>query len=282
MAQQRAGRVDGILARVRTTLVLILAALSCAGCVAHDGDRRAAGAPAPPVAAAADAGASTPAPAPARLLVYTQTLGWRHDSIPAAVEALRALAEVDGVDVVHGEDPAAFDDDTLAQYAAVAFVNTTGPVLDARQRAAFERFVAAGGGFIGVHSAADTGYDWPWYGTLVGAWFLSHPPGLQRTRVTFTRGHAPAGGDGWRITDEIYDYRAPPRPALTVIARVDERDYDGGRMGADHPIAWCHDEAGGRAWYTGLGHDAAVYAEPVFRGHLQRGLRWVLGRAERC
>ena len=120
-----------------------------------------------------------PAAAADRLLVFTKTEGYRHDSIPAAVEAIRGLAARHGLAVDHTEDAAMFRGDVLSAFKAVAFVNTTGDVLDGEQRRAFEAFVAAGGGWLGLHSAADTGYDWPWYGKLVGAWFKSHPPGLQ-------------------------------------------------------------------------------------------------------
>lgn len=219
--------------------------------------------------------------APARVLVFTRTTGWRHDSIPTAVATLRALAAEAGMQVDHSEDPRLFADDTLRRYRAVVFASTTGDVLDDAQQAAFERYLRAGGGYLGVHAAADTEYDWPWYGALVGAWFLGHPPGLQRSRVRFEGDHAGLA-EGWRITDELYDYRRNPRGQVQVLATVDERDYAGGRMGADHPIAWCHGHDGGRAWYTGLGHDAAVYADPVFRAHLLRGLRHAAGQANRC
>jgi len=217
-----------------------------------------------------------------RIAVYTQTQGWRHDSIPVAVDVVRELAAEAGYDAVHSEDPALFTDATLAGFDAVAFVNTTGPILDPAQRAAFERYVRAGGGFLGVHSAADTGYDWPWYGELVGAWFESHPPGLQASSVRFEAGRELPGAADWRITDELYNYRRNPRPFADVIATVDERMYDGGTMGEDHPIAWCHARFGGRAWYTGLGHDRTIYADPRFRTHLLRGLRHATGQADDC
>lgn len=219
---------------------------------------------------------------PPRLLVYTRTTGWRHDSIPVAVDTLRALAAEAGMEVVHTEDPAMFTEEGLAAFRVVAFANTTGDILDATQQAAFERYVRAGGGWLGLHSAADTGYDWPWYGELAGAWFASHPPGLQSSRVVFEGGHGPALASTWRVTDELYNYRDNPRPRVSVIATVDEGDYAGGTMGADHPIAWCHERLGGRAWYTGLGHDIALYADPTFRAHLLRGLRYASGQAPGC
>jgi uncharacterized protein len=244
--------------------------LLCAGLAAC----RAPGPPDPP-----EPGADVDRP---RILVFTRTLGFRHESIPTAVATLRDLADDIDMDVVHSEDPASFDDDRLAGVRAVVFANTTGNVLDPSQRAALERHVRGGGGFVGVHSAADTGHDWPWYGELVGAWFHGHPPGLQTSDVRFEGGHGPEGVSSWRITDELYNYTHNPRPRVDVVATVDERAYDGGTMGDDHPIAWCHARFGGRAWYTGLGHDIAVYADPVFRAHLLQGLRYATGDAPGC
>ena len=222
------------------------------------------------------------AASPPRILVFTRTSGWRHDSIPVAIETLRELGGEAALVVEQTEDPARFDVATLARYRAVVFANTTLDVLDASQQAAFERFVGAGGGFVGIHSAADTEYDWPWYGELVGARFDSHPPGLQDSPVRFEAGHVLPGAGDWQVRDELYNYRRNPRPHVDVIATVDEAMYAGGKMGADHPIAWCHARFGGRAWYTGLGHDIPLYADTRFRAHLLRGLRYATGQSDAC
>jgi uncharacterized protein len=219
---------------------------------------------------------------PPRILVFTRTSGWRHDSIPVAIETLRELGGEAGLEVEQTEDPSRFGAATLARYRAVVFANTTRDVLDASQQAAFERFVADGGGFVGIHSAADTEHDWTWYGDLVGAWFDSHPAGLQDSPVRFEAGHALPGAGEWRVRDELYNYRRNPRPHVDVIATVDESTYAGGKMGADHPIAWCHSRFGGRAWYTGLGHERALYADVRFRAHLLRGLRYATGQSNEC
>ena len=240
--------------------------------------------PCPGRAAAAGVDA-TPATADTHrpaLLVFTRTAGWRHDSIPQAVDTLRTLADEAGFDVIHSEDPAMFDDDMLPRFRAVVFANTTGDFLDEAQRAAFERYIAGGGAFMGVHSGAGTGKAWPWYGGLVGGGFKNHPRGLQTTDVRFESGRGPDGLQRWRVTDELYNYRRNPRGRVDVIATVDEAGYEGGTMGADHPIAWCHTVGSARVWYTGLGHAQALYAEPVFRAHLSRGLRYATGLADDC
>lgn len=220
-------------------------------------------------------------PPPSRVLVFTRTTGWHHDSIPAAVAALQRLGEEEGMPVDHSEQASDFTDGNLARYRVVVFANTTGDVLDAAQQAAMEGFVRSGGGFVGLHSAADTEYDWPWYGALVGAWFQAHPPGLQTSRIGFEGPHAQSQAP-WTITDELYNYRENPRAQVQVFATVDESDYTGGSMGADHPIAWCHGYDGGRAWYSGLGHGQAMYADPRFIEWMRAGLRYAAGRSQAC
>jgi type 1 glutamine amidotransferase len=215
-----------------------------------------------------------------RVLVFTKTAGFRHESIPAAVAALQALAERNGLILDHTEDADVFTEEELGRYGAVVFANTTGDVLDERQQQAFERYVEGGGGYMGIHAASDTEYDWPWYGALVGAWFKGHPPGLQTGTVTFADPLREGGPRAWRVTDEFYNFQANPRPQVTVLATLDEGTYSGGEMGRDHPIAWCRTVGSGRSWYTGLGHRAELYADPTFLAHLERGLLFAVGRAE--
>lgn len=221
------------------------------------------------------------AAAPDRVLVFSKTAKFRHESIPVAVATLQRLAAAEGMAVDATEEADVFTATNLARYRVVVFASTTGDVLDEAQQAAMEGFVRGGGGFVGVHAAADTEYDWPWYGRLVGAYFKNHPPGLQSTHVQPEQDGQPVGAR-WPITDELYNYRANPRPQVRVIATVDEREYDGGQMGDDHPIAWCHAFDGGRSWYTGLGHEAAVYADANVVAHLVGGLRYAAGRSDDC
>lgn len=227
------------------------------------------------------AAATATASPPPRVLLFTRTVEFRHEAIPTAVATLTTLSAREGMAADHTEDPAAFTPANLARYQAVVFASTTGDVLDDTQQQALEGFIRAGGGFVGVHAAADTEYTWAWYGQLVGAYFLSHPPGLQDTRVQPER-NGRATGKPWPIRDELYDYRSNPRAQVQVIATIDETRYTGGRMGGDHPIAWCHAFDGGRSWYTGLGHDAAVYRDAHFLAQLRQGLRYATGRSARC
>jgi type 1 glutamine amidotransferase len=219
---------------------------------------------------------------PARVLLYSRTLGFRHASIPVAVAALRREASRQGMVVDHTEDPARFTASRLRRYRVVVFLSTTGDVLDQDGEGALRGFVEAGGGWVGVHAAADTEYGWPWYETLVGARFARHPA-IQRASVRVADRDHPATARlpaTWVRTDEWYDFRTNPRGRVRVLATVDESTYRGGGMGPDHPIAWCRPVGRGRALYTAGGHTAAAWAEPRFLAHVVGALRWAAGSAE--
>ena len=216
-----------------------------------------------------------------RVLVFSRTAEYRHDSIPDAVAALAALGAEHELSIDATEDPSIFDDPLLTPYRAVVFLLTTGNILEPGQQAAFERFMHAGGGYVGVHSASDTEYDWPWYGELVGAYFSHHPDIQTATIYVEDVAHPSTAGlpERWERTDEWYDFRSNPRGKVQVLARLDEASYTGGTMGADHPIAWWHTYDGGRAWYTAGGHTRESYREPLFLQHLLGGIEYAAGRA---
>jgi type 1 glutamine amidotransferase len=213
------------------------------------------------------------------VLVFSRTAGYRHDSIPAGIAAVRALGEQNKFRVDAGEDGRVFTDANLAQYRVVVFLNTTGEVLGAAGQAAFERFIRRGGGFVGVHSASDTGYDWPWYGGLVGTYFRRHPVIQPATLKVVDPSHVSTRHlpIEWKRTDEWYDFHSDLDRQITVLIRIDETTYRGGSMGADHPMSWYHAYDGGRAWYTALGHTASSYSEPLFLDHLGGGIMWAAG-----
>lgn len=214
------------------------------------------------------------------VLVFSRTQGFRHDSIPAGIAAIQALGQAHGFAVQASEDPALFSDTGLRGVGVVVFLNTSGNVLNNDQQAAFERFVQRGGGFVGVHSASDTEYSWPWYGGLVGSYFDHHPAIQPATIQVVSPGHPSTAGlpPLWTRTDEWYNFRRVPEGG-EVLLRLDEASYSGGSMGGNHPIAWCQRYDGGRAWYTGLGHTSESYAEPLFLQHLLGGIRWAAGHA---
>ncbi len=227
----------------------------------------------------ASGAAADPADPPYEVLVFSRTAGFRHDSIDEGITALQELGAENNFSVTATEDATAFTSDNLARFAVVVFLSTTGDVLDAAQQTAFEDYIAAGGGYVGIHAAADTEYDWPWYGELVGAYFQSHPAIQAATVVVEDRAHDATAhlGATWQRTDEWYDYRSNPRENVRVLASLDESSYSGGAMNGDHPIAWCQEYAGGRSFYTGGGHTVESYADPEFRRHLLGGIRWAAG-----
>lgn len=218
------------------------------------------------------------------VLVFSKVNGYYHDSIPAGQQAITELGREHGFDVTVSDDANLFTDAGLAPFDAVVFNNTNsrdGAILDAAQRAAFERYIKAGGGYAGIHSASGTEYDWPWYGQLMGAFFDKHPA-IQPLKVQVDDRVHPSTRDlpqVWDRTEEPYDFRTNPRGTVHVLASYDTRGYTGHTMGADHPIAWCQNFEGGRSWYTGLGHDAASYRDDAFRQHILGGIEWAAGAA---
>lgn len=214
-----------------------------------------------------------------KVLVFTKTTGFRHASIPAGIKAIQQLGKENGFEVDTTENAARFSEDSLQQYAAVIFLNTTGDMLDSRQEADFERYIQAGGGFVGIHAAADSEYDWPWYGKLVGAYFESHPPGTAKAKLIIrNKEHAATKHlqDTWEHTDEWYNFKNVNKET-NVLITVDEKSYTGGKMGADHPISWYHSYDGGRAFYTELGHTEESYTESAYLQHILGGIKYAIG-----
>lgn len=209
------------------------------------------------------------------VLVFSKTAGFRHDSIAVGTQAIRDLGAVNNFTVTATEDANAFTTANLAQYEAVVFLNTTGDVLDDAQQTAFESYIRSGGGYVGVHSAADTEYAWPFYGELMGAWFASHPAIQQATIRVEDRGNAATASlpQAWVRTDEWYNYQTNPRSTAHVLASLDETSYSGGTMG-DHPHTWCKTVGNGRSFYTGGGHTQSSYSEGGFRALLLGGIRY--------
>ena len=219
-----------------------------------------------------------------RILVFSKTADYRHDSIEFGVRALRQLARVNGVQLDATEDATVFNPSNLTKYDAVVFLSTTGDVLDDDQQQAFIEFIQAGGGFVGIHSASDTEYDWPWYGQLVGGYFNGHPgnPNVREGTILVVASNHPATmtlPDLWIRTDEWYDIRDLQKE-MTILLNVDELSYkliDEDPAQTPRPIAWFHEFDGGRAFYTALGHTVDSYADSLFLDHVWGGLRSVLG-----
>lgn len=231
---------------------------------------------------------STVEPPPAQLrniLVFTRTTGFRHDSIEAGFQALQRLGSGNGFGVDRTEEPADFNDGNLALYDVVVWLNTDSVVLDEPGRAAFQRYIRAGGGWVGVHAASNSEFNWAWYGQLLGgsAFFRDHPPIQSASLNVEIAGHPSTSHLPKRFTlqDEWYTFRANPRASVRVLMSLDESSYGVGDLAmGDHPIAWYHEFEGGRAWYTALGHPIALYSDTRFTQHLLGGIRWAAGAAD--
>ncbi|THV27286.1 ThuA domain-containing protein [Glycomyces paridis] len=214
------------------------------------------------------------------ILVFTRTTGFRHDSIPAGVEAVTRIAAELGHETEHTEDPEVFNPLDLARFAAVVWLSTSGDVLGELERAALADFVTGGGGWCGVHGASTAEASWPFYRELVGARFIGHPPGCTPGEIDVVEGDHPATAHlpkRWVWTDEWYSFDEAPRD-VEVLLEADESTYEAGdlAMGAPHPLAWHRRLEMGRCFYTALGHDAAAYADEDFLAHLKGGLESVL------
>jgi glucose/arabinose dehydrogenase/cytochrome c551/c552 len=220
-----------------------------------------------------------------KVLVFSKTAGFYHTSIPEGIEAIQNLGLQNGFAVDTTTDAGMFTEENLQSYAAVIFLNTTGDVLDHYQETEFERFIQAGGGFVGIHSAADTEYNWGWYGRLVGGYFLDHPgindphPNVQPGTVEVEDASRPSTEflpEQWNRTDEWYSYR-DLFDETNVLLTVDEESYEGGAQMGFHPMSWYHEYNGGRAFYTGLGHTSESYEEELYLQHLLNGIEYAIG-----
>ncbi|MGL1957760.1 MAG: ThuA domain-containing protein [Colwellia sp.] len=220
-----------------------------------------------------------------KVLLFTKTDGWHHKSINEGVTALRKMAVAHHFDLEWHEDASRINDENLKQFDVIIFLLTSGNILNNSQQASMEKFIQSGKGFVGVHSASDTEYQWPWYQKLVGRNFVIHPQ-IQTAKLKVENKNFP-GLEGmpsellW--TDEWYEFGDEHTDSLQYILSIDETTYDpkadwghvkGDGMGSFHPIAWYHYYDGGRSFYTGLGHVAATYSNPIFLSHLFGGIYW--------
>jgi len=214
-----------------------------------------------------------------KVLVFSKTAGFRHGSIETGIEAIQKLGTENQFIVEATEDSNYFTEEKLNQYATVIFLNTTGDILNNVQQAEFERYIQAGGGFVGIHAATDTEYDWPWYNKLVGAYFNGHPKIQDATLNTIDKSHESTNfmDDTWTKKDEWYNFK-DINENINILIEIDEKSYEGGTNGDHHPISWYHDFDGGRSFYTEMGHTNETYENPVFLTHLLGGIKYTLAK----
>lgn len=228
------------------------------------------------------------ATAPNAVLVFSKTNGYRHASIEAGVKAIREEGIKRGWEVIATENGACFHEICLRSYRAVVFLSTTGDFLTDAQQKAFEKYIEKGGGYAGIHSAADCEYEWDWYGTLLGTRFRNHtflPYPVPRAEIVTEPGSHPAT-DGlpaqWSKKDEWYNFRENVRnkPGFRVLLTVNESTYPAfwpKAMGGDHPIAWSRNIGKGRMFYTAIGHNTSTYSDTVAMKHIMGGIAWAAG-----
>ncbi|MFU1856517.1 ThuA domain-containing protein [Sphingobacterium sp. NGMCC 1.201703] len=212
-----------------------------------------------------------------QVLIFSKTQGFRHGSIEKGARVLKQLLDKEKISSDHSEDAALFTDQGLKKYDAIIFLSTTGDILDSNQQDAFMRYIHSGKGFVGIHAATDTEFDWPWYNGLVGAYFTSHPAVQQAKIDVLDRKHAATKHlePTWLHKDEWYNFK-DVKEGLHVLMNLDEKSYNGGKMGDHHPISWSQNYDGGKVFYTGLGHTEESYDEPAFQKHLIGGILSVL------
>lgn len=231
------------------------------------------------------ASCSNKRPGQPKVLVFSKTAGFHHNSISDGIATIEKLGRENGFEVDTTANADKFTEENLQQYSAVIFLSTTGNVLNKYQEADFERYIQAGGGYVGIHAAADTEYEWGWYGRLVGGYFLDHPgindsqPNVQEGRLTIEDDTHPSTEflpGSWTRVDEWYSYENL-NDEVNVLMTLDEDSYKGGADMGRHPIAWYHQYDGGRAFYTGLGHTSESFSEDRYLKHVLAGIQYAIG-----
>lgn len=210
------------------------------------------------------------------VIVFSKTEGYRHKSIETGIESIKNLGNENQFLVQTTED----SDELISMLnncKVVIFLNTTGNILNEQQQEAFKKFIKNGGGFVGVHAATDTEYEWSWYGKMIGAYFESHPKQQQAIIEVANTKHISTSflDEKWNKFDEWYNYKNI-NPNIKVLLKLDEKSYKGGKNGKNHPIAWYQEYEGGKIFYTGLGHTKKSYTNPTFLKHLLGGILYTL------
>ena len=225
---------------------------------------------------------------PAHVLVFSKTAGFRHESLSSGIKMLFDLSQSQNWVITATEESSAFNPEILSGFDVVVFMNPTGDALNADEQMAFENFMKTGKGMVGIHSAADFEYEWPFYGELIGGYFKTHPP-AQTGTVIFENFEHPAmkpfkGMESYTTFDEWYTFRENPRSKVNVLATLDESsikkyDNDDWRMG-DHPLIWWLEKDGMRSFYTGFGHTHEAFQDEKIKEHIKNAINWAAKRID--
>lgn len=213
------------------------------------------------------------------ILVFSKTNGYRHQSIETGIRTLDSLAQSLGYQIYFSEDSLDISAEKLNAVDVLIFLSTSGDILNEAQQIAVEDFMKQGKGFIGIHGASATEYDWNWYVGLVGSFFVDHPS-IQHAKLYINKDD-PIFTDlpqSISIEDEWYNFSKPFPNTLKTLITIDETTYQGGTMGDFHPSTWYHEYGGGRAFYTSLGHRNETFANKHFRSILIQAIKWTSGQ----
>jgi len=208
------------------------------------------------------------------VLVITETNGWVHDSIDSGLILIKDIGDRNNFNVYYSDDSSVITDNNLKDIKTIIFLNTTQEILTDDEQKVMENFIKSGKGFVGVHAAADTEYDWQWYGKLVGAYFRSHPDVMNAKIFTVDHSITDHLDYEWEIEDEWYNFDYTNNN-INILLNLDEKSYEGGEHPDYHPITWFHEYDGGRSFYTGLGHTKEVYLDERFIKLLEKGILYV-------
>ena len=216
-----------------------------------------------------------------RVLIFSLTKGYHHASIADGIAAITQWGSEAGFGTDTTTNPALFTYNNLKRYKALIFLSpTSNGFFNDDEKAALQKYIHHGGGFVGIHAATDCLYDWDWYGRLVGAYFTKHPKIQQAVlhktgQQNIATQSLPAE---WPHTDEWYNFKNIS-PDIKVLLTVDEKTYTGGENGDKHPISWYQAFEGGRVFYTALGHTKEDYTtDTLFKAHVLAGIKYALGR----
>ncbi len=205
------------------------------------------------------------------VLVITETKGWVHDSIESGLKLIQNIGSKNNFNVYHSDNSSVITYKNLKSFKTIIFLNTTEEILTDVEQKVMESFIKSGKGFVGVHAAADTEYNWQWYGKLVGAYYRNHPEVMNGKILTINHKISNHLDSEWEIEDEWYNFDYVNYD-INILLNLDEESYIGGEHPDYHPITWYHEYDGGRSFYTGLGHTKEVYDDERFIKLLEKGI----------
>jgi len=246
-----------------------------------------------------------------KVLIFSQTNGYRHKSIPLGLESFSVVGKETGAfKAVVSNDLSNFEPENIKQFDAICFLNTTGEVFSPDKKVvkklsdtekqewekrekelkeSFMGFIKSGKGFIGVHAATDTFYKWPDYVEMIGGTFDGHPWG-SKTEVSIkpesdsNKIIAYLNGENLEFKEEIYQYKGDEISGNpNILLRLDphKNSFEKAKRNTKNiPVAWTKTHGEGRIFYSSLGHNNQMFTDPQILQHYLNGIQWALGDLE--